>query len=95
LKNTGNKPAVILRNHGLLAWGQTLPQTFVTLWTLQRACEIQLATLSMGAAIPVTESVAAKCTRDSLQFDAKFGAGRDVFEAMQRLVDKTDSGYKS
>ena len=65
LKNIGNKPAVILRNHGLLAWGATLPQTFVTLWTLQRACEIQLATLSMGAAIPVSEAVAAKCTQDS------------------------------
>jgi ribulose-5-phosphate 4-epimerase/fuculose-1-phosphate aldolase len=95
LKNIGNKPAVILRNHGLLAWGAALPQTFVTLWTLQRACEIQLATLSMGAAIPVSESIAAKCTHDSLQFDAKFGAGRDVFEAMQRLADKVDDSYKS
>jgi ribulose-5-phosphate 4-epimerase/fuculose-1-phosphate aldolase len=94
LKSIGRKPAVILRNHGLLAWGQTLPQTFVTLWTLQRACEIQLATLSMGAAIPVSEAVAAKCTHDSLQFDAKFGAGRDVFDAMRRLVDKTDSSYR-
>jgi ribulose-5-phosphate 4-epimerase/fuculose-1-phosphate aldolase len=94
LKNIGNKPAVILRNHGLLAWGQTLPQTFVTLWTLQRACEIQLATLSMGAAIPVSPEVAQKCTQDSLQFDAKFGAGRDVFDAMRRLVDKTDDSYK-
>jgi ribulose-5-phosphate 4-epimerase/fuculose-1-phosphate aldolase len=94
LKNIGNKPAVILRNHGLLAWGQTLPQTFVTLWTMQRACEIQLATLSMGAAIPVPEAVAAKCTNDSLQFDAKFGAGRDVFDAMRRLVDKQDDSYK-
>jgi ribulose-5-phosphate 4-epimerase/fuculose-1-phosphate aldolase len=94
LKSIGSKPAVILRNHGLLAWGQTLPQTFVTLWTLQRACEIQLATLSMGAAIPVAAVVAQKCTRDSLQFDAKFGAGRDVFDAMRRLVDKTDDSYK-
>ena len=48
----------------------------------------------MGAAIPVAEPVAQKCTRDSLQFDAKFGAGRDVFDAMRRLVDKTDDSYK-
>ncbi|MDO8459262.1 MAG: class II aldolase/adducin family protein [Burkholderiaceae bacterium] len=94
LHSIGNKPAVVLRNHGLLAWGQTLPQTFVTLWTLQRACEIQLATLSMGAAIPVSDAIAQKCTRDSLQFDAKFGAGRDVFDAMRRLVDKTDDSYQ-
>jgi ribulose-5-phosphate 4-epimerase/fuculose-1-phosphate aldolase len=94
LKSIGHKPAVMLRNHGLLAWGPTLPQTFVTLWTLQRACEIQLATLSMGAAIPVSDAIAQKCTRDSLQFDARFGAGRDVFDAMRRLVDKTDDSYQ-
>lgn len=93
LHSIGNKPAVILRNHGLLAWGQTLPQTFVTLWTLQRACEIQLATLSMGAAIPVSDAIAQKCTRDSLQFDARFGAGQDVFDTMRRLVDKVDGSY--
>ena len=28
LKSIGDRQAVILRNHGLLAWGQTLPQTF-------------------------------------------------------------------
>ena len=38
LASIGRRPAVILRNHGLLAWGQNLPQTFAILWTLQRAC---------------------------------------------------------
>ncbi len=42
--------AMILRNHGLLAWGPPLPLTFTTLWILQRACEIQLATQSDGPA---------------------------------------------
>jgi hypothetical protein len=65
LASMGNKQAIILRNHGLLSWGQTLEQAFAILWTLQRACEIQLATLSMGAAIPVPETIAAKCTRDA------------------------------
>ena len=48
VRHIGDKPAVILRNHGLLAWGDTLARTFSTLWLLNRACEIQLATLSMG-----------------------------------------------
>jgi ribulose-5-phosphate 4-epimerase/fuculose-1-phosphate aldolase len=43
LASIGNKPAVILRNHGLLAWGPSVPSAFYTLWILQRACEIQLA----------------------------------------------------
>jgi ribulose-5-phosphate 4-epimerase/fuculose-1-phosphate aldolase len=95
LKSIGNKQAVILRNHGLLSWGQTIPQAFAILWTLQRACEIQMATLSMGAALPVPEAIAAKCTRDSLQFDQKHGgAGVDVFDALVRQVDRIDDSYK-
>ena len=34
---------LILRNHGLLAMGEDIPTAFNRLWTLQRACEIQLA----------------------------------------------------
>jgi ribulose-5-phosphate 4-epimerase/fuculose-1-phosphate aldolase len=95
LKSIGNKPAVILRNHGLLSWGSTLPEAFAILWTLQRACEIQMATLSMGQPLPVPEAVAAKCTRDSLQFDQKHGgAGVDVFDALTRQVDRIDDSYK-
>ncbi|MBS75275.1 class II aldolase/adducin family protein, partial [Variovorax sp.] len=87
--------AVILRNHGLLAWGQTLPQTFAILWTLQRACEIQMATFSMGAAIPVSEEIASRCTRDALQFSPAHGAGQDVFNALVRQVDRIDPSYRA
>lgn len=94
LAHIGNRPAVILRNHGLLAWGQTLPQTFAILWTLNRACEIQLATLSMGAARPIPEAVARSCTRDALQFDPLHGAGQDMFDALVRQIDRIDPSYK-
>ncbi len=95
LASIGDKPAVILRNHGLLSWGATLEQAFAILWTLQRACEIQMATLSMGAAIPVPEAIAQKCTRDALQFNPAHGAGRDVFDALIRQVDRSDESYKN
>jgi len=95
LRSIGDKQCVILRNHGLLSWGQTLEQAFAILWTLQRACEIQMATLSMGAAIPVPEAIAAKCTRDALQFNPAHGAGRDVFDALVRQVDRIDTSYQN
>ncbi len=95
LASIGNRQAVILRNHGLLSWGQTLPQAFAVLWTLQRACEIQLATQSMGAPLPVPEAIAARCTRDALQFDPRYGAGQDVFNALVRQVDRSDDSYKN
>jgi hypothetical protein len=43
----------------------------------------------------VSEAVARKTTIDSLQFDAKFGAGQDVFDALVRQVDRIDTSYKS
>jgi ribulose-5-phosphate 4-epimerase/fuculose-1-phosphate aldolase len=95
LKSIGKKQAVILRNHGLLSWGSTVPETFAILWTLQRACEIQLATFSMGPAITVSDDIAARCTRDSLQFDVNHGgAGQDVFDALVRQVDRLDTSYR-
>ena len=95
LKNIGDKPAVILRNHGLLTWGKTLPLAFVRLWTLQRACEVQVATATLGPAIPVPEQVAQKTVADSFQWDTRFGAGQDVFDALVRQVDRLDPSYRN
>ena len=94
IRNIGDKPAVILRNHGLLAWGDTLPRTFAILWLLNRACEIQLASAAMGPVIELSEDIQRKCTRDSLQFDPAFGAGRDVFDALKRMLDRVDTSYR-
>ena len=45
--------------------------------------------------IAVPEAIAAKCTRDSLQFDAKFGGvGQDLFAALVRQVDRIDASYR-
>jgi ribulose-5-phosphate 4-epimerase/fuculose-1-phosphate aldolase len=94
LKNIGNKPLVILRNHGLLAWGPTLPMTLVRLWTLQRACDIQCMQAGLGAAISVPEAVAIRTSQDTLQFDARFGAGQDVFDALKRQLSKFNPGHE-
>jgi ribulose-5-phosphate 4-epimerase/fuculose-1-phosphate aldolase len=95
LKNMGDKPLVILRNHGLLAWGPTLPLAFVRLWTLQRACDIQVAQAALGPSVPVAEDIARRTTHDSFQFDQRFGAGQDVFDALVRRVDRIDNCYRN
>jgi ribulose-5-phosphate 4-epimerase/fuculose-1-phosphate aldolase len=95
LASLRDKPLMILRNHGLLALGPTLPLAFTRLWTLQRACDVQVTQAALGRAIPVSEAVAKKTTVDSFQFDTRFGAGHDVFDAMTRLVDRKDTSYKN
>jgi ribulose-5-phosphate 4-epimerase/fuculose-1-phosphate aldolase len=88
LKSIGDRQAVILRNHGLLAWGHSIDAAFAVLWTLQRACDIQVATASLGKAIPISRPVQEQCARDTLQFNDKKNPGHDILDAMIRLVDR-------
>jgi ribulose-5-phosphate 4-epimerase/fuculose-1-phosphate aldolase len=92
--NLGDKRLLILRNHGLLSIGTTIAQAFARLWTLNRACEIQLATAALGAARMIPDEIAVRCTRDSLQFDPRHGAGQDVLDALLRQVERIDPSYK-
>ena len=75
LASIGDRQAVILRNHGLLSWADSLPRAFAILWLLNRACEIQVASMSIGPVREISEDIQRKCTRDSLQFNPKFGVG--------------------
>jgi ribulose-5-phosphate 4-epimerase/fuculose-1-phosphate aldolase len=86
VRSVGQCRAVILRNHGLLAWGETIPLAFAYLWTLQRACEIQVAGAGLGPTIPVSAAIQIKASAQALQFDPAYGGGQDVFAAMTRVV---------
>ena len=90
----GDKPAVILRNHGLLAWGSRLPGTFYTLWILQRACEIQLAGAALGPAIEITRKVQTKCQADARRVNTDPDFARENFDAMVRLVDRQNPDWR-
>ena len=92
VRDIGDKRAVILRNHGLLAWGRDVAQAFLTLWTLQRACDVQIAASSAGALYPVTPAAIAQSVRESGQGERR--TCEDVFAAMQRLVDARDPSYR-
>src|SRR5438309_1451634 len=49
VRDLGSQSALILRNHGLLTVGPTVADAFLVMYTLQRACEIQIAAQSAGA----------------------------------------------
>jgi ribulose-5-phosphate 4-epimerase/fuculose-1-phosphate aldolase len=88
----GNKRAVILRNHGLLAWGPSLPEAFMTLWTLQRACDVQITASAAGPLHPIRDEVFAQTVRESGPGEKR--TCEDVFAAMQRIVDAKDPSYR-
>lgn len=95
LASAGGKPVLLLRNHGPVVIGRSLPQAFNLMWLVQRACEVQVATLAMGPAREIPVPVMERCVRDSLNFNPTFGAGQDVFAAMQRLVERDDPSYRA
>jgi hypothetical protein len=63
---------------------------------VQRACEIQVAAQGLrDELIEIPRPVLDQCTRVSLQFDPKYGAGVDMFNALVRQIDRTDQSYKA
>jgi ribulose-5-phosphate 4-epimerase/fuculose-1-phosphate aldolase len=94
LKNLGDKRILLLRNHGPVVMGKTLPAAFLKYWALQRACEHQVATLALGKPIIVPDDVIAVHQRDQYQVQIPGGAGQAEFDAMVRKVDKIDPSWR-
>jgi ribulose-5-phosphate 4-epimerase/fuculose-1-phosphate aldolase len=94
LASAAGKPVLLLRNHGPVVMGHGLAQAFALMWLVQRACEVQAAVLPMGKPRAIPQAVLQACVRDSLQFDPRFGAGQDAFDALQRLLDAKDPSYR-
>ncbi|MBK5265140.1 MAG: class II aldolase/adducin family protein [Alphaproteobacteria bacterium] len=94
IEHLGDKRVMLLRNHGILVMGTTLPEAFLKHWALQRACEIQLAAMAAGTAIELSPEVIAVHQRDLAKVQASGGAGVADFNAMVRLVDRKDKSWR-
>jgi ribulose-5-phosphate 4-epimerase/fuculose-1-phosphate aldolase len=95
VKSLGDNNILILRNHGLLVGGRSIPEAFQTMWGLQRACEVQVATDASGKTpIPINDEVLAK-TAQLMNLQAMGGpAGGLEFDALTRVIAKIDPSYK-
>ncbi len=95
LASLGNKHMMMLKNHGPVVMGRTLEEMFQNYWVLQRACEIQVATLAMGEPVMIPEEVV-KTHLEHLH-EAQIDPGNvgvPEFDAMVRLVDREDDSWR-
>ena len=92
IRDLGDKPVMILRNHGLLAWGPSVPEAFLMMWTLQRACDVQIAASRAGEVNAVRPEVFEQTVRESGPAEKR--TCEDVFAALQRKVDLVDPSYR-
>uniref|UniRef100_A0A8C7L259 Adducin 3 n=1 Tax=Oncorhynchus kisutch TaxID=8019 RepID=A0A8C7L259_ONCKI len=94
---------LVLRNHGLVALGETIEEAFHYIYHSQQACEVQVSALRCSAGVedlvlldrerlkPLTHGVAAAgVTVDS---EVKWKVGEAEFESLMRMLDNL--GYRT
>ena len=93
----GEHQAMILRNHGLLTVGGSVPEAFIRLHRLERACQIQVDAGSAGHLRVLDDRVADKSGQDLDSFSRKNSDGRTgmlEFAALMRKLDRIDPSYR-
>ena len=93
----GGKNIMLLRNHGTLALGATVAEAFMRIYFIERACAMQVATLSSsgGAFYPTEESVQDKVAEQGRDEEiARQGANLLAWPALLRRLDRLDPSYK-
>jgi len=98
IASIGDKNFMILRSHGLLTCGRTIPDMFLNMAVLDRSCQIQVSVDQTGRpVIPVSEEIG-KNTLELLEVQMQASQGKPSgdleFSALQRLVDREDDSYR-
>ena len=98
--NLGKHRVLLLRNHGVMTVGQTVPEAFMLIYYFERAARIQLAAQAAAAArgeelhLPppeVCEHTARQFTE--LQGDIRWPGSRE-WPGFLRLLDDLDPSYR-
>ncbi len=95
VQDLGSHKAMILRNHGLLVGGRTVPEAFHTLYMLERACASQVAALSCGREVVIPPHDV--CQHASDQFHGMEGDQAHyamLWDAALRLIEDDKPNYR-
>ena len=87
--------AIILRNHGLLTVGETIPEAFIRFWRLNRACEIQLAAQVSKLRVPSPEVCEASYAMGEEFLTDQAPLGQLEFDSILRKIESKDASYKN
>ena len=93
VRDLGDKHVMILRNHGLLSWGRNVAEAYLRLWTLQRACDVQVAAGQAGGAVNrLSPEIIERMLAESGPGETQ--TCEDVYAALVRLLDARDPSYR-
>jgi ribulose-5-phosphate 4-epimerase/fuculose-1-phosphate aldolase len=90
----GESNHLILRNHGLLTVGKTVPDAFLSMYFLECACQIQISAQAGGEITQVPQKVLdGVSTAVKLQQSNNVSAGALAWPALLRRLDRLSPGY--
>jgi len=93
VRDLGDKHVMILRNHGLLSCGRNVAEAYLRLWTLQRACDVQVAAGQAGGEVnALSQPVIDRMLGESGPGETQ--TCEDVYAALVRLMDARDPSYR-
>ena len=92
-KSLNNNKVMILRNHGLLTCGESISETFILMYYLERACKNQLDTYSTGLELNKPSANLLEYAAGQYE-DPMFQTGKHEWPALIRLLDDMKSIYK-
>ena len=87
LASLGDKHVLVLRNHGIAVCERDIPSTFLLLWTVQRAAEIQCQAGALGGDdVHISEAVQRRCQAAAGDLDGSVHVARLVWDASVRRM---------
>jgi ribulose-5-phosphate 4-epimerase/fuculose-1-phosphate aldolase len=96
VEDIGTKNAMILRNHGTLAVGETVAECFLRLYFLERACDAQVKMLSAGyeRLNNPPQGTPEKVEQQTNRTTIKMGANLLAWPALLRKLDRIDPSFR-
>ena len=94
VEDLGSRNVLILRNHGTLTVGKSIGSAFETMFFLEKACKLQILSLSTGRDLyrPADEAIS-NAMRDLQVVAGKAGSDSLVWPALIRKLNRVDTSY--
>ena len=90
----GEANFLMLRNHGLLTVGKTIADAFLSMYTFENACQIQIAAQAGGGELTHVDPRIVEGVGHALRVQTGGLGGAFVWPALIRKLDRVDPSYK-
>ncbi|WP_422096717.1 class II aldolase/adducin family protein [Variovorax sp.] len=91
----GHANFLMLRNHGLLTCGKTIADAFLSMYTFENTCQIQIAAQSGGSELTRVNPQIIEGVGQAMKVQSGGLGGMFVWPSLIRKLDRIDDSYKN